>query len=155
MAAGFLDNTKKDTLAEVFPNIPDDVLGWFTRVASCLDGSQFTERLLELMSTNGGLPVTITKTLTDNTSETWEFPVAHGRIGHIATAVDGATIDAASTISVQYSLVASPGANDWKTYVDGDFTGEEVDRFIGFMGVLNRVVWTPNANEDLNVMISL
>lgn len=145
--------TKTDSLISLFPDA-EDYIRRLIPVASCIPGSSFVDKLFDLIG-SGEIPISISKTLTDNTSESWQFPVVNGRVGTIATAVDGATIDASSTISIEYSLVPSPAASDWKVYENGSFTGQEVNKVIQFVGVLNRVVWTPNASEDLNVTVAL
>lgn len=152
---GFLDKTWDELITSLFPNESSEYIDKITRIASCLQGGGILEKLQAAAALVDSTPSVITKLLTDNTEETWEFNVVAGRHGSISTAVDGAAIDAASTISIEYSLVASPGANDWKVYTDGLFTGDEVDKEIVFVGVINRVVWTPNANENLNVMVAL
>lgn len=149
-----LEFTRTDSLLDLFPSSYEDYIRRIAQVAGCVPGTSFADKILDLVG-GGGLPLTISKTLTDNTTESWEFPVVNGRSGSIATAVDGATINASSTISIEYSLVASPAASDWKVYDNGSFTGAEVNKVIEFVGVLNRIVWTPAASEDLNVMISL
>lgn len=148
-----LDFTKTDSVLALFPAAHSDFIKRVAAIASCFPGVNYSEAFLQLII-NAGLNPTISKTLTGS-PETWTFDVVHGRSGTIATAVDGAAIDAASTISIEYSLVANPAAADWKVYTDGLFTGTEVDKIIEFVGLKNRVVWTPNAGEDLNVLIAL
>lgn len=152
---GFLESTLEESLKELFPNESTEVLDRIIRIAFCLKAGSITEKLIAAKALLDSAPMIRTETLTDDVSETFEFDVVAGRIGSIATAVDGGTIDAASTISIEYSLVSNPGASDWKVYDNGSFTGAEVNKEIRFVGVLNRVVWTPNAAEDLNVMVAL
>lgn len=151
------NETFDDLLGLLFPHLSEDIIGRFSKIASCLPRGlegEVVKNFLEYVS-EAGFPITIEETLTDNALDTFEFDVVNGRSGSIATAVDGADIDAASTIEIQYSLVEAPGANDWKAYENGSFVGEEANVEIEFVGRKNRIVWTPNANEDLRVMVSL
>lgn len=152
-----LDHTDDNVLALLFPNVSSELISRFSAIVSCLaSGESFLEKFLEYVA-NGGFPITIEEQLPGDgdPTEYFVFDVVNGRSGSVATAVDGATIDAGSTIELQYSLVENPGADDWKTYEDGSITGSEMNKEVEFVGRQNRVAWTPNNSEDLNVMVSL
>lgn len=151
---GFLDSTWDTLLEELFPNESKEYVERLSRIASCLNAGSITEKLQTAAALLESTPIVLTEQIS-GAGGNFVFDVVAGRHGTIATAVDGATIDGASTISVEYSLVDAPAAADWKVYVDGSFTGSEVDKVIHFVGVKNRVVWTPNAGETLNIIVAL
>jgi hypothetical protein len=159
MSFGTIAETHEDTLYGLFPNSYADYIARATAIASCMPGSDdFGAKFLAyiLNGAGRGLPITITKQLSGaGGAVNFTFDVVNGRTGHIATAADGVAINAGSNILVQYTLVESPGAADWKTYLDGSFTGVEVDKVIHFVGLRNRIVWTAGAAEDLNIIVSL
>jgi hypothetical protein len=144
---------KEKSVYDLFPASNKDFIQRAAKLASCIPGIDFTSAFFHYVL-EGGLPISITKQIEDG-DDPWVFDVVHGRSGTIATATDGVAIDAGSTISIQYTLVESPGANDWVEYEDGLFTGAHVNKIIEFAGLQNRVVWTANAGESLNVMVAL
>lgn len=148
-----LDNTFAGLLSTLFPNESREYVDRIIRIASCLSQGTMLEKILAAADLLSSTPIALTEQLI--IAGNFEFAVVAGRQGSIATAVEAATINAASTISVEYSLNASPVALDWKVYTTGSFTGQEVDKGVIFQGVLNRVVWVPAGGESLNIRVAL
>ncbi len=121
------------------------------RIASCIKEGNLQERLRTAVALIETTPWSIVSTLT-GAPETFIFEVINGRFGSIATATIGGPINAATIYSIQYLLVAG---GDWIVYTGGVFTGVEVNERITFVGVQNRIVYTPTGGADTTIMVAL
>lgn len=121
------------------------------RIASCLSEGTILERIDTATKLIETTPISFVETLIGS-PETFTFDVVNGRSGTIASATIGGAINALTTYDVQYLLVAG---GDWKRYTGGLFTGVEVDQQIDYVGVQNRVIYTPTGGADTTIMVAI